>query len=146
MKKIFSFLILGMFFAITACADREVISQNVNDLPQAARTTLTQHFAAVKLSYIKIEKESLRGTTYEVRLDDGAEIKFNTQGERTEVERKGAGVPAGFVPKSIADYVQKSYPGCVVTKIEKARKGYEVELSNDLDLRFNKSGKLVGVD
>ena len=31
-------------------------------------------------------------------------------------------------------------------KIDKERHGYDIELSNDLELKFNKQGQLIGFD
>ena len=55
-------------------------------------------------------------------------------------------VPADLIPASIAEYVKTHFPGTQIVKIDKERRGYEVELSNDLDLQFNKNGKFIGID
>jgi hypothetical protein len=55
-------------------------------------------------------------------------------------------VPAVLVPQLIATYVSTNFPGEIIVKIDKERHGYDVELSNDLDLKFNKKGMLIGMD
>ena len=55
-------------------------------------------------------------------------------------------VPQVLVPEAIAAYVQATFPNNVITKIDKERYGYEIELSNDMDLKFNKKGNLIGID
>jgi hypothetical protein len=63
------------------------------------------------------------------------------------VNCKHSAVPAHLVPSTIANQVKRSYNGTFITKIDKGRYGnYEVELSNKLDLRFNKNGQLTRVD
>ena len=39
-----------------------------------------------------------------------------------------------------------TFQGCVVTEIEKERYDNEVELSNDIDLKFYCQGQLIGMD
>ena len=51
MRKIFAILILGIVIVTTACADNDVITRNLNELPAPARTILKQQFAHTKVSY-----------------------------------------------------------------------------------------------
>ncbi len=55
-------------------------------------------------------------------------------------------VPAAIVPAAIKQYVNATFPGMVITKIEKERYGYDIELSNDLELKFNHQGALLSMD
>lgn len=146
MRKVFPILIVCSAAFSTACADNEVISQNLNDLPAAARTTLEQHFPGVQVSYIKIDKELFRGTSYEVRLVNGAEISFSGKGEWTEVDGKKNSVPAHFLPDEIRRQATGLFPGDSITQIEKKNRGYEVELSNGIDLTFNRNLELKEID
>lgn len=68
MRKIFAILILGIVIVTTACADNDVITRNLNELPAPARTILKQQFAHTKVSYIKIDKDWFKSTTYDVQL------------------------------------------------------------------------------
>jgi hypothetical protein len=42
--------------------------------------------------------------------------------------------------------VKGSFPGAFVVKIDKERYGYEIELSNDLELKFDKRDNLMNID
>ena len=55
-------------------------------------------------------------------------------------------LPAAIVPAAIQQYVSTNFPGTVITKIDKERYGYEIELSSDIDLKFNYQGVLIGMD
>ena len=70
MRKIFAILILGIVIVTTACADNDVITRNLNELPAPARTILKQQFAHTKVSYIKIDKDwlNLPLTTYSLSM------------------------------------------------------------------------------
>ena len=50
------------------------------------------------------------------------------------------------VPAPIANYVKTHFAGATVVMIDKERYGYDVELSNDLKLKFNKKGQLINID
>lgn len=147
MKKIFAILAVGLAFSATACADRkDVFSRNTGDLPAPARATLDKEFPEEKVSYIKIEKEIFQSTTYEVQFVHGTEICFNSDGEWIEVDCKREAVPATFIPEAIKSQVDDMFPGEPITKIEKDSREYEVELSNGVELKFDKRFRLREVD
>lgn len=79
-------------------------------------------------------------------LTSGAEIDFNSKGEWYEVDTKRAALPASIVPAYISDYVKANFSNEYITKIEKDWYGLEVELTNDLNLKFNKKGDLREID
>ena len=87
---------------------------------------------------------------YEVRLSDGTEIDFTRKGEWKNIDCKHSNiytsVPAELIPIEIANYVKASFPDEDIVKIDKERYGYEIELSNDLELKFNKQGQLLYID
>ena len=51
-----------------------------------------------------------------------------------------------FFSTEIAQYLQKRYNNMPIKEIKKKRTGYEVELSNGLDLEFNSKGKFLRID
>ena len=55
-------------------------------------------------------------------------------------------VPSDLVPVAIAEYVKTNFAGTKIVKIDKEHGGYEVELSNDIELHFNSQGKLMYFD
>ena len=55
-------------------------------------------------------------------------------------------VPQQLIPAPIASHIQANFPGTVVTKIDKERNGYEIELANGMELKYNKQGVLRGMD
>ena len=110
MRKMFAILLLGMVIVTTACADNDVITRNLNDLPVPARTILKQQFAHTKVSYIKIDKDWFKSATYDVQLVNGTEISFDSKGDWTEVDGKRSEVPAFFIPAPIKKHaVYRNY-------------------------------------
>ena len=113
-------------------------------LPQAITDFLTQHFP--KATVVGIEPDyDHGGMEYDVYLSDGTQIDFDANNQWDQVESM-KGVPSFFIPKGIASYVRSNYQNLVITKINKEYHGYEIELSNGLDLNFDRSGNFMGMD
>ena len=117
----------------------------VEQLPAAAKTFIQQNFPAQTIIYAERDPE-FSGTKYEARLDDGTKIEFDKKGNWDKVDCQTKPVPAALVPAPIATYVSTTFPNTQIVKIDKERFGYEIELSNDLELKFNKKGALIGMD
>ena len=100
MKKLFFLLVMMIGLSVQAMA-KDVITRDVNQLPQAARIVIQKNFPKAKLSYIKIDKDFLEAATYEVIFEDGTQVEFNSKGEWTEVDCKLNAVPAAFIPTAI---------------------------------------------
>ena len=120
--------------SLTSLADDRMIP--VSQLPAAVTTFVTKNFPGKNITYA--EKE--------VMLDDGAKIDFDKKGNWDKVDCETYAVPAALVPAAIAQYVKTNFPGAKIVKIDKERHGYDIELSNDMELKFNKSGALIGMD
>lgn len=143
MKKI-TITLMSLFVAAAAWAGD--YSHDANILPQAAKSVIQKNFKA-EVSVIKIDKTLGKINEYEVVLTDGSEITFDSKGNWKEVETsKKKSVPAGFVPKPVSDYVAKNHKGQKIVGIEIKHDGYEVDLSNGIDIKFDKSGNFVKYD
>ncbi len=146
MRKYVSLIALLFAAVIPALAD-DVITRDVNQLPAAARTSIEANFPGCTISYIAIDKEFLGGPSYEVRLSNGCEVDFDKNGAWKEVDCKHVqAVPDGYVPAKILAYVKQHFPTEKIQKIDKDRRDYELELSNDLDLKFDLKGNFLRMD
>lgn len=114
---------------------------NRSELPQAAQTFLSKYFPGDDVR--KAEKEQgRRGAEYEVDLVSGAEVDFRDNGDWKEVKAAhGHAVPAAIVPAAIAEYVAKNYSGQNIVEISRKRGGYEVELTNGIELKLTEDAK-----
>ena len=146
MKKIFFLAITAvlMLSVLPLRADRERII-DPEQLPAAAKTFVQQYFPESTISIAQKEIDGMR-TTYTVHLDEGTEIDFNAKGEWDKVDCKFHSVPAELIPAGIATIVEKRFPGQAIVKIDKERYGYELELANDIELKFDKKFNLIGMD
>ena len=127
------------------CTVLDYVIITADKLPATAQTFIKEYFPGSDISYAKKDKE-LTKTTYEVVLQDGTEIDFDSKGQWDKIDCKRATVPAKLIPDAIATYVQTNFPGQAIVKIDKELFGYEIELQNDLELKFDKNGRLVNID
>lgn len=143
-KAIFAAVLLtaALPFAANASDDRPI---EVKDLPAAAQQFIRTHFPDAQVSYATVDKE-LMTKDYKVVFTDGRKVEFSKSGEWTEVEAKHAELPAAIVPQQIRDYIDKHHAGQRVRQIERDRHGYEVKLTNGIELDFNKRFVVVGID
>ncbi len=145
MKKIIlAILALALLLPLTSKAndDRPI---SPDKLPAAAKEFIQKTFPEIAIVYAEIDKEFAK-TQYEVRLNDGTKVVFNSKGEWDKVECIRKAVPASLVPETIANYVQETFPGNLIEKIDKERFGWSIELSNDLELDFSPEGALLRMD
>ncbi len=146
MKKILFFLtaLAAIFSAGAAYADDDRPIQ-MEQLPAAAQQFIRQHFADAKVSYAA-EDRDWPGYTYKVVFANGAKAEFEKDGKWKEIDCKPMAVPAEVVPEQIVSYVKQYHDGQAVVKIERGRKGYEAELQNGIELKFDKHFRVVGID
>lgn len=140
----FFFLALALtLFSVSLSARDEIISEQ--QLPAAAKTFVKQYFKNRTVSLAKKDVDP-GSTSYDVVLNSGTKIEFNAKGEWKEVDCAPAAVPAALVPAAIAKYVKANYANLKIVKIEREATGYDIELSNDVDLQFDKQGNFVRID
>ena len=124
-KSLFVAFVCMMVSNVALADDRPI---PVEQLPASAKTFVTNNFQGKKILYAEKDWNS-----YECRLDDGTKIDFTSKGEWKQVDCHGmSAVPAVLVPEAIKQYVETNFS--------------DIELSNDLELKFNRQGALIGMD
>ena len=129
-------------FAAHADNDRPI---TVEQLPQAAQQFIKKYFPKETVSLAKMERDFM-DTTYEVIFTNSSKVEFLKNGEWKEVDCKYSAVPAGIVPRQIADQVAKRYPDVSIVQIDRDKRDYEVQLANGLELTFDLKFNLVDID
>lgn len=128
-------------FALTACGDDDEPASAAS-LPQPAKTFLDTFFPKAQMMRAVKDKDE-----YEVTLTNGFKIEFTHAGEWTDVDAPaGLTIPSGFYPAEIDTYVVGMDNGQGINEISRDSRGYEVELTNGLDLRFDLNGVFVAYD
>ncbi len=146
MKKYLFLLAAALFSAGIAAAavltDRPIA---VDELPATAQKFIRTHFASSEVLYAKVD-DGLFDNDYKVVFADGASAEFASNGEWKEVKCKHCAVPASVVPQAIREQVVKQFPKAVIEGIDRDRRGYDVELSNGLDLKFDRQMNLIEIE
>lgn len=145
MKKLVGLVGIMLLMVSVACA-RDKVTQDVSLLPTEARDMIKTYFPKAMVSYLKVDKHFFRTEGYDVRLSDGTDLEFNTKGQWTEVECHPQAVPAKLIPESIRKYVGRYYGDQQVKKIKHNRRGYELKLSNGLEVEFDNMGNFLRLD
>lgn len=145
MKKIFLSLVVAMLAVMPMLADNDKMITR-EELPGKAQMFIDKHFDKSDVLYVKAERDMGVVTSYDVLMNGDVKIEFNRSGEWKSVDCERSRVPDSVLPKDVLDYVTKKFAKAYVVEIERNMMGYDVKLSNDLDLEFDKSGKLLRVD
>lgn len=145
MKKMFLLLVVSIMAVMPMLADNDKMITR-EELPEKAQMFIDEHFANVDILYAKAERDMGVITSYDVVLEGDVKIEFNRSGEWESVDCNRGRVPDSVLPKAVLDYVAKKFPKAYVVEIERNMMGYDVKLSNDLDLEFDMSGKFLRVD
>lgn len=146
MKKIFLAIAIVLGLGVTAAQARDRYERTDASLPQAAKSILQKNFKA-KVALVKIEKNIAVINEYEVILTDGTEITFDSKGNWDNIETPlNKAVPAKLMPQGVVDYVNTNYKKANVVSIDKEGYGYDVELSNGIEMKFDKGGNFVRFD
>ena len=105
-------LILFSVFATLCFPARAdgIVTFDSKQLPPKARIFLVEHFPEAQISHIKIEKEFLRVSKYEVLLTNRTEVEFDRDGEWLEVECDRMQVPDALIPAYVSEYLGKYFP------------------------------------
>lgn len=145
MKKIVLAIIVALGVGLNVEA-RDRYERTDESLPQAAKLILQKHFKA-KVALVKIEKTIGTIQEYEVILTDGTDISFDAKGNWDSVETPiNKVVPSKLIPQSIVDYVTTNYKKAGIVSIDKENYGYDVELSNGIEMKFDKAGNFKRFD
>lgn len=144
MKKLVLSGVLSMF-----TAGLLVAQTGEEKLPQNSQEFIAQHFSSETITYV--EKDNWTplkdDDMYEVHFSSGLEMSFNKAGEITEIEAaRDQNIPSDALPDEILAYVNSNYPDFKIKSWEKDGKEQDVELSNGVDLEFDKNGKFLRVD
>lgn len=144
MKKILMALVMCVL-AVGAAQAFDKYTINREELPEAARNMLDEYFPKQKVGMIKVDRHLLKKTDYDVRLVNGTKIEFSNSGKWTSVDCKSREVPAKLIMSPIRKYVDKNCNGAKIVRVVKKASGYEIGLSDGVELKFNLLGQIKKV-
>ena len=127
-----------------ACAGNDRVI-DVAQLPTPAQQLLSSEFAGKQVSFVKADRDLLT-LDYDVVFSDGSAIEFDSRGQWEEINCRQGDVPESLVPEAIRQHVKAHYASERIRQIERRRRGYEIKLTNGLELKFNKQLQFCGID
>lgn len=132
------------FVAIVCFGLSTTMAQNTNANP-AITQFVTQYFPEATIQMVMPDEDDI-----DVVLNDYTKIEFKLNNEWKKVDCEHAtkfiSVPATLVPEQITAYVNANFPNTIIKKLEKKFFGWEIELSNGLEVKFNNNFKVTKVD
>lgn len=145
MKKLL-FLVVGLFILslnVSAIEDKPI---QVTEMPKAAQLFIKNYFVNQPVAMATVEQEFM-GKSYDVVFTNGDKVEFDKKGKWTNVDCRHSEVPQTVVPATIRQYISKNYPEVKVLQIELTdRKGYDVNLSNGVEVEFDRRFNVVEID
>ena len=141
MKKSIFFLFA---LVLTSCLPLQADNDQVitfDRLPATAQTMLNQNFADKVPLVITADWDD-----YKVMYQSGEKVEFDKKGNWKELDCKVSSVPTKLIPEPIQNNVKTTFPGAVVIKLSRDRRGYDVKLNNGLELEYNKKFQVVDID
>ncbi|MCF0207516.1 MAG: PepSY-like domain-containing protein [Bacteroidales bacterium] len=138
MKKTILILVSVFFFAVSVFAEKPI---DFSQLPKTAQEFVNTYFAKAKVSAVLLDDDG----DYEVKLDNGVEIDFNSLGSWMEISGHVA-LPKGILSSNIYNYISANYKKSAIHEVERDKNGFEVKLSNGIELLFDLNGNFVRVD
>ncbi len=142
MKKILLMTaLLGFIFTNAPAQEKRI---ETNELPLISRAFIQEHFPDQHILVAVKESDNL-SHTFEVMLDNQTKLEFSKNGKVNSVSSKSK-LPDSLIPASILNYVKTNYANAYITEWEIEKGIQTVELNNDIDLKFSKKGKYMGLD
>lgn len=139
--KIIVFSVTVLFGVSLKAQDLPISS---SELPVPAVEFINKHFSSQTIQSAIKDLNHGGVVEFEVRTNKQVKIEFNQLGEWKEVESQNQeGLPVQFLPENIRQYLKDNYSKEKIEKVEKNARGYEIELMNDLGLRFNLKGEFL---
>ena len=129
-------------FTLVSCDDIAVTPAQV---PAEIQSFVQQNFPNQSITFAKKDIVFF-GSKYDIVLADGTQIDFDRDNVWDKISCPMTPVPATLVPQPVTNYVNTNFPAAAILKVDKERYGYEVELANGLELKFNKQGMLMEMD
>lgn len=138
--KFLLMLVVALTIGFNAKADHDQ-PITYNQLPQPAQTLLQQFFADKVPLIVTMDWDD-----YTIRYNSGEKVEFDRQGNWKEIECYASAVPDGLVPAQIKAHIGGAYPGALIIKLDRNRRGYEVKLNNGVEVEYSRSFQVIDID
>ena len=139
----------GTYNVMANDIEKQQVTEGIDIITKDPTPAITEfvktYFPKASVLIVKPEHDE-----YEVRLSDGTQIEFTRKPEWKKIDCEHSttypNVPAKLVPNPITNYMNANFPNQSIVKIEKKRRGWEIELSNEFEIEFNKNFVVTKID
>ena len=142
MKSIKAILLLVAMLATSfiARADHDQVI-TFDQMPEAAQAFHKQYFAGKVPLVVTVDWDD-----YTIRYESGEKVEFDKQGSWKEIDCRASQVPMELIPEEIKANIQATFPGAIILKIDRNRRGYEVKLNNGLEVEYSPTFQVIDID
>lgn len=134
-KKMFLALCLVSLVFGTCLAEEKPVK--VEQLPGEVQQFIKTNYPSAQISSVTQEEDD---KDFNVTLSEGTIIEFGGDNQWTEINSKRSDIPKEVLPLQVLEYVNATYSGIPIKKIERNKQGYNIQLKNktkfQLDLQF----------
>ncbi len=138
--KVILLLVVMMTMGFQAKADHDQVIP-FNQMPEAAQAFLKQHFANKVPLVVTVDWDD-----YTIRYESGEKVEFDKQGKWKEIDCRSSLVPTELIPEEIKTNIASTFPGAMILKIDRNRRGYEVKLNNGLEVEYSPTFQVIDID
>jgi len=117
----------------------------VDQLPATVQQFINTHFGDRQITLAK-ESKAVFGKKTEVIFSNGDKVEFDPNDEWKEIECTNSQVPASLLPDPIKAYLTENFPTEYAKEFSRSRTGYEVKLSNKMEVEFTNDFDVYDVD
>ena len=137
---------LGMIMAFVAIMCFGISSAMAQNTNPAITNFVQQYFPQATVQMVMPDEDDI-----DVILNDYTKIEFRLNHEWKKVDCEHSttftSVPATLVPEQITAYVNANFPNTMIRKLEKKfLGGWEIELSNGLEVKFTSNFRVMEID
>ena len=142
MKSIKAILLLVamMVMSFSAKADHDQVI-TFDQMPEVAQALHKQYFAGKVPLVVTVDWDD-----YTIRYESGEKVEFDKQGNWKEIDCRASQVPVELIPEEIKANIAATFPGTIILKIDRNRRGYEVKLNNGLEVEHSPTFQVIDID
>ena len=142
MKSIKAILLLVAMMATSfiARADHDQVI-TFDQMPEVAQALHKQYFAGKVPLVVTVDWDD-----YTIRYESGEKVEFDKQGNWKEIDCRASQVPVELIPEEIKANIAATFPGAIILKIDRNRRGYEVKLNNGLEVEYSPTFQVIDID
>ena len=129
-----------LVMSFSAKADHDQVI-TFDQMPEVAQALHKQYFASKVPLVMTVDWDD-----YTIRYESGEKVEFDKQGNWKEIDCRASQVPVELIPEEIKANIAATFPGAIILKIDRNRRGYEVKLNNGLEVEYSPTFQVIDID